>query len=384
MKKLTVILLILAMLAGCGTASDTGTDTQAATQPTKEETAPVQSAAVSTIVEEMTLEQKVAQLFMIRPESLEIISDPAQVSNGQLTKYPVGGFLLSQSNIINEGQLVKFNAALCGASRITPFISTDEEGGSVACIGDNKAFNVTRYPSAGSVGQGGDPVRARVAGAGIGSYLSKFGLNMNLAPVADVNTNPDNPVVGHRAYSSDPEVVTVMAEFMATGLKSRNIIPVYKHFPGHGDTAEDSHTQLAVSNKTLEQLRECEWLPYAKLTEMDCVMVAHVALPSVTGDMTPATLSYKIVTEHLRQELGFQGVVMTDAMEMGAITNTYGSGEAAVKAIAAGCDMILCPQDFQAAYAAVLEAVKDGTLTEQRIDESVYRILTLKQAYGLL
>lgn len=383
MKKLTLILLILAMLAGCSTASNTA-GTETTTQPATQEVTEPQTDPVADMLAQMTLEQKVGQLFMIRPESIGITNDPAQVSGDLLSKYPVGGFVIAANNMVSETQIVKFNAALRGASAITPFISVDEEGGPVARFANHDAFNVVQHPSASAIGSTGDPVQARVMGRTIGTYLKKYGVSMNLAPVADVNTNPDNPVIGIRAFSSEPEIVATMAQFMAAGLKDRGIIPVYKHFPGHGDTAEDSHTQLAVSYKTMEELQSCEWLPYEKLTEKDCVMIAHVALPNVTGDMTPATMSYQIVTEILRQQLGFEGVVITDAMEMGAIVNTYGAGEAAVNAISAGCDMILGPGDFEEAYNAVLEAVQNGTLTEQRIDESVYRILSLKQAYGLL
>lgn len=383
MKRIAVILLILALLAGCSTASNTA-GTETTTQPATQEVTETQTDPVADLLAQMTLEEKVGQLFMIRPESVGITNNPTQISGGLLAKYHVGGFVLAQSNLVNENQIIKFNAALTGISPITPFISVDEEGGTVARFANHDGFNVPQHPSAHAIGLTGDPVQARVMGRTIGTYLKKYGVNMNLAPVADVNTNPDNPVIGIRAFSSEPEIAATMAQFMAAGLKDRGIIPVYKHFPGHGDTAEDSHAQLAVSYKTLEELQSCEWVPYEKLTEKDCVMIAHVALPNVTGDMTPATMSYQIVTEILRQQLGFNGLVMTDAMEMGAIVDSYSSGEAAVNAISAGCDMILGPADFEEAYNAVLEAVQNGTLTEERIDESVYRILWLKQAYGLL
>ena len=221
-------------------------------------------------------------------------------------------------------------------------------------------------------------------GRTIGAYLKSYGVNMDLAPVADVNTNPKNPIIGKRAFASDGQTVRDMAAAMAAGLQEQGIIPTYKHFPGHGDTSQDSHTALAVSYQTPEQLRACEWLPYQSLSPSTCVMVAHVALPNVTGNLTPATLSPEIIQDFLRQELGFTGVVITDGMEMRAIVKHYSDGEAAILAILAGCDMILQPKDFSEAYGAVLAAVAEGKISRQRLDESVYRILTLKQAYGLL
>ena len=389
-SKLLALIFVGLMLVGCvsqgapevtvpdSTPVSTPLPTPAPTSP------PVPEDPVQLLLDSLTLEEKVGQLFMVRPESLNIGNDQTDVTDRLLQQYPVGGIMIAGSNIVNEEQIVAFNEAFQKASKVPLLISTDEEGGIVARFANHKAFSLPKYESANAVGASGNAADAVEMGATIGAYLKNYGVNMDLAPVADVNTNPNNPVIGTRAFSSDAAIAAQMANGTAAGLQQAGIIPTYKHFPGHGDTAEDSHSRLAVSYKTEEELLACEWLPYKELGADRCVMVAHVALPNVTGNMTPATLSKEILQEILRQKLGFEGVIITDAMEMGAIANTYPSGEAAVLAIQAGCDMILCPYDFKAAYSAVLEAAKDGTLSQERIDESVYRILTLKQAYGLL
>lgn len=398
MKKLTVILLVVTLLAGCGTSEQTPTaqttvpatqvttvPTTAATEPTTEPTTqPTEPAdPILELMDTMTLEEKVGQLFIIRPEAIGVTSEPSAMTAQLLAEYPVGGFMLAGYHIKSQSQVVEFTKAMHNG-KIPAFVSTDEEGGLVSRFANHKAFDLPKYESAGAVGASGDPNDAREMGNTIGGYLNQYGVNMDFAPVADVNTNPKNPVIGTRAFSSDPVIAAQMAHAMADGLMQNGVIPVYKHFPGHGDTAEDSHSKLAVSYKTLEQLQTCEWLPYEGLTQDACVMIAHVALPKVTGHMTPATMCREIIHDYLRESLGFQGVIITDAMEMGAITNTYSSGTAAVKVLEAGCDMILAPKDFKAAYSAVLEAVRSGTLSQTRIDESVYRILTLKQTYGIL
>ena len=398
MKKLISICLSLLLLAGCGAPAREATTettqatvptqaTQITTIPTTEPTEPTTEATepdpILELMETMSLEEKVGQLFIIRPENIGVTTSASTMTATLLTQYPVGGFILAKHNIQNETQITAFCAAM-KQGRIPAFVATDEEGGLVSRFANHSAFNLPKYKSPGAVGESGNPEDALEMGNTIGQYLNRYGINMDFAPVADVNTNPNNPIIGTRAFSSDPQIAAIMSRAMAQGLQGNGVIPVYKHFPGHGDTAEDSHSKLAVSYKTLEELQTCEWLPYEDLGADACVMIAHVALPNVTGDMTPATMSYEIIQDYLRQMLGFTGVVMTDGMEMGAISNTYSSGEASIKVIEAGCDMILGPENFKEAYAAVLEAVETGRISMERLDESVYRILVLKQTYGLL
>ena len=382
MKKLIPLIMAL-LLVGCGAAPEE-TVPSSQTVPAVAEPVPTEPPdPIAQQMDTMTLEEKVGQMFVIQPESLGIETDPAAVSGELLAQYPVGGFLITGSNISSDGQIRQLIAALQSASEIPLLIATDEEGGTVARFANKKFLNLPKYKSTASVGASGDPEDALEMGRTIGGYLKSYGVNMDLAPVADANTNPQNPIIGKRAFSSDAGTVRDMAASMAEGLREEGIIPTYKHFPGHGDTAQDSHTELAVSEKTVEELRVCEWLPYRGLSSEICVMVAHVALPNVTGNMLPATLSPEIIQGYLRQELGFTGVVLTDGMEMRAIVNHYSDGEAAVLAILAGCDIVLQPDDFLEAYEAVLAAVAEGRISRTRIDESVYRILTLKQTYGL-
>ena len=206
----------------------------------------------------------------------------------------------------------------------------------------------------------------------------------DFAPVADVFTNPANRVIGSRAFSSDPAVVAQMAQGMAMGLRNQGIIPTFKHFPGHGDTAEDSHYGVAVSHKTADEMRSGEWLPFRKAGGLDMVMVGHIAAPEITGDLTPATWSYTLVTEILRQEMGFEGLIITDSMSMGAVTGSCSAGEATLAALAAGCDLILMPENLPEAFEAVLQAVEIGTIPLEELMCRVERILRFKEANGLL
>lgn len=404
MKRLAAWLCLMALLCGC-TPGGTGT-----TEPVEsffpETTAPVTTVPETTVPEttvppttappdpvelllsSMTLRQKVGQLFLVRPEAVAGgASGYTEVTDemiSSLEQYPVGGFALFAENLTGPEQVTEFNRALREASVIAPFLAVDEEGGLVARLANHAAFDLPRYRNAASVGSSGDPHDALVMGDTIGGYLAEYGFNMDFAPVADVNTNPNNPVIGTRAFSSDPGIAAQMASSMADGLRQRGIVPVFKHFPGHGDTAQDSHRGLAVTYKTEEQMRACEWLPFLEAGPLECVMVAHVAAPELTGDMTPATMSREIVTGILREKLGFRGLVITDSLEMGAVTESFAPGEAALAALNAGCDILLMPADLAEAFEAVVSAVESGVFPEEQLDEIVRRILRFKMDAGIL
>ena len=219
----------------------------------------------------------------------------------------------------------------------------------------------------------------------VGKYLSELGFNVDFAPCADVLTNPNNTVIGNRAYSDDPHVVSEFANAFAKGLSIKKIVPALKHFPGHGNTDGDSHEGYVFSNKTINELYDCELIPFCEGIDDDIpmVMIGHIALPSVTGSNEPASLSKMIITGLLRDELKFDGVIVTDSLKMKAISEAYSSTDAAVKVLEAGADMILRPESFYEAYAGIVKAVKIGVLTEKRIDESLRRILKLKLSEGL-
>ena len=227
-----------------------------------------------------------------------------------------------------------------------------------------------------------DPDQTYETGSTIGAYLSDLGFNMDAAPDTDVLTNPENQVVKYRSFGSDPELVARMAAAELKGLNDRGIIGMYKHFPGHGGTTADSHEGYAYVDDTLEELKTGALIPFQDGIDsgIAVIMASHISCPNVTGDNTPATLSEMMITDILRGEMGFDGMVITDALNMGAITAQYSSSEAAVAALNAGVDMLLMPEDFQSAYRGVLSAVESGTISEERIDASVRRILEVKHS----
>ena len=335
----------------------------------------------------MTLEEKVCQLFMIKPEALtgvETVTQAGQATQNAYNEYPVGGIIYFSKNLISPEQtrtmLANTQEYAKEQTGIPVFLSVDEEGGQVARVGHNSAFGVEEIGNMSDVGASGDTQEAYRIGTVIGSYLKDLGFNMDAAPDTDVLTNPQNEVVKYRSFGSDPQLVAEMAEAELKGLNEEGIIGMYKHFPGHGGTTADSHEGYVYVDDTLEELENSAFVPFKDgiANDIRVIMVSHIAAPNVTGDNTPATLSKKLTTDILREDLGFDGMVITDALDMGAITEQYGSANAAVAALNAGADMLLMPLDFQSAYEGVLDAVADGTLTEERIDESVARILEVK------
>lgn len=356
---------------------------------------------VESQLQKMTLREKVGQLFYVRPEVLDTTIHYGQTggidaSTDDLTKiklqavnatmkgvnekYPVGGVILYAHNIDYEAQLTAFISQI-RALKGSPLLCIDEEGGRVARIGNNANFHVEKFESMDAIGKTGDAKNAYYCGNTIGTYLKKYGFDIDFAPVADVNTNPENIVIGKRAFSDDPAVAAQMVISYLQGLNDAHIVGCIKHFPGHGDTKADTHYGYAQSLKTWNEMVDCEMVTFKAGIQWGCklIMTAHIGAPKVTGSDIPATMSSLILHDKLRKELGYQNIIITDAMEMGAITQQYTSAEAAVGSIKAGVDIVLGPQNFIEAFDAVVKAVEDGTLTEQRIDESVRRILKLKK-----
>ena len=359
---------------------------------------------VESQLQRMTLREKVGQMFYVRPECLDTTihfnrSGGIDQSVDDLTKiklqavnemmrkvnedYPVGGIILYAHNIEDEAQLARFIPEI-RALKGSPLLCIDEEGGRVARIGRNSNFKVKTYESMGAIGATGDPRNAYECGNTIGTYLHRYGFDIDFAPVADVNTNPENIVIGARAFSDKPEIAAPMVTNYLQGLKDAGITGCIKHFPGHGDTKADTHFGYAQSLKTWEQMKDCEMITFkagiAWGTQL--IMTAHIATPNVTGSDIPATMSSVILQDKLRGELGYQNIIITDAMEMGAITKQYTNAEAAVGTLQAGADIVLGPQNFVEAFDAVVKAVEVGRLSEQRIDQSVRRVLKLKKQIG--
>ena len=352
-------------------------------------------------LQKMTLREKVGQMFYVRPECLDttihfnlpsgidgsaddITKIKLQAVNetmkGVNEKYPVGGIILYAHNIEDEAQLARFIPQI-RALKGSPLLCIDEEGGRVARIGRNPNFNVETFESMGAIGATGDPKNAYYCGNTIGTYLKKYGFDIDFAPVADVNTNPENIVIGARAFSDDPAVAAPMVANYLQGLKDAGITGCIKHFPGHGDTKADTHYGYAQSLKTWDEMLGCEMITFKAGIQWGCqlIMTAHIGTPNVTGSEIPATMSSIILQDKLRRELGYQNIIITDAMEMGAITQQYSCAEAAVGCIQAGVDIVLGPQNLVQAFDAVMAAVENGTITEARINQSVRRILKLKQ-----
>lgn len=356
-------------------------------QGQEDETDLAGTAQARQLLADMSLEDKVAQLFVITPEALTGIEDVTAAGESTSQAYdacPVGGLVYFQNNLESEDQLrtMLTNMRQISTSRagVPAFLSIDEEGGEVARIANHENFSVENTGPMREIGRSGDKAEAHAAGAAIGGYLKDYGFNLDYAPVADVAASEENSVIGNRSFGTDPQTVGEMTAEAVKGFKSQGMLTVLKHFPGHGSTTEDSHQEFAYNNKTKEELKSQDFVPFQSGIEAgaDMVMVGHICVPNVTGDDTPSSLSAKVVTDILRGELGFKGLVITDALNMGAISGSYESAEAAVRALEAGCDLLLMPEDFQTAFQGVLDGVNSGRITEERIDESVKRILEVK------
>ncbi|WP_020673414.1 glycoside hydrolase family 3 N-terminal domain-containing protein [Amycolatopsis nigrescens] len=352
----------------------------------------------------MTLEQKIGQLFVATvfgKSANEVNADnrkmygvdtPAQV----VQRYQVGGVIYFNNseadNVEDPAQLARFSnglqrAALSSGTHIPLIVSIDQEGGQTTRI----SAPATEYPSSMAVGAGRSTEDARQLAAINSRELRAMGINQDYAPVADVNSNPLNPVIGSRSFSADPALASslVTAEvdgYQNAGRRTETVSAAAKHFPGHGDAAEDSHTGLPVINRTADEWRQIDLPPFkaAMAAGVDSIMTAHISVPSLDPSGNPATLSKPIMTGLLRDELAYDGVIVTDALRMDAIRKLFPDAEVPVLALEAGVDQMLLPPDFGAAVKGVQDAVRSGRLSEQRIDESVLRILKLKFKRGIL
>lgn len=383
-RLFSVLLSIMLFCTGCGVSKENSkSDTVENKEPTVDE-------KVEKIVNNMTLEEKVGQIFMVAPEAVDKDGGSTTVFTEniekEIEKYNLGGYILFASNIENPTQTQELINGLKKSSKIQPFVGVDEEGGRVARIGKNSAMGVEKIEPMAQVGKSQNYERANEIGTTIGKYIKNLGFNLDFAPDTDVLADSNNTEIGDRSFGNDPEVVGKMATEVVKGLQSENISTVLKHFPGHGGSIGNSHQGFSLSNRTEEELKKCEIVPFKTAIEngADCVMVAHMSLPNVTGDNIPATLSKKVVTDMLKTELNFKGVVFSDSMSMGAITENYGTGDACVKAVEAGIDMVLMPENLDEAYNAVLEAVKNGKISQERLDDAVSRIIKAKIQRGII
>ncbi len=393
--KITALLLCLTlltgMLAGCSFGkkhkkkAEGSTKTDTKSDDLDEITL---DGMVSDVLSKMTLKEKIGQMFIVCTDSLDFNAE-TKVSDKmrqKLKEYTPGGVIFFSYNLKNRDQVKTMIADIQATQEIPLFISVDEEGGSVARIANSKNMKTTKFPSMSEIGKTGDSKNAYNVGETIGKEIKELGFNLDFAPVADINTNTENTEIGNRSFGSDAKTVSEMVAQEVKGLQAQGVSSTLKHFPGQGECGEDTHKGYVNLNETIDRLRDVEFQPFESgiSAGADMVMMSHVAVSQVTGKETPASLTKLMVNDILREELQFDNVIITDAMNMKVITKFYDADQAAVMAVEAGNDMILMPDNFEQAYEGVLEAVKDGTLSESQIDESVSRILAVKIKRGIL
>ncbi|WP_423222559.1 glycoside hydrolase family 3 protein [Candidatus Amarolinea aalborgensis] len=411
------LLLLVSLASACTSANRTPVTRTAATavvspmqpsQPTPAKIEPTVTLAprptptppaadlepqVADLVARMSLEEKVGQLFLVYFDGSTL--SPALAT--MIADYHVGGIVLFQiadnlqsarqaAELINAAQA----AALAHGAQIPLFVAVDQEGGPVVRL----PAPATHFPSNMAVGAAGSADLARAMAQVTASELKALGINMNLAPVLDVNDNPDNPVIGLRSFGSSPDEVARLGVAMIETYRAAGIIATAKHFPGHGNTSVDSHVGLPVVTQDMAHLRAVELAPFRAAigAGVDAIMTAHVLFPALEGSAgRPATLSSRVLQDLLRREMGFDGLIVTDSMTMGALFKTYGVNQATELALRAGADVLAfgadvghTPAEQAPAYRHLLAQVRADPELRRRLDESVQRILRVKAKYGLL
>jgi len=367
--------------------TESGTTTEEQTADSQETTEVPEEEKPSLVDETlagMTLHEKVCQMMFVTPEELtgeDGVTVAGDATRKALENYPVGGIVYFAKNLESQDQVKEMIDNSQKYSSIGLFVATDEEGGVVNRLMDT--VGTTYIGSMYYYKDDGDETAYENAYT-IANDMSALGFNLDFAPVADVWSNPDNTVIGERAYSDDYAQAAELVGNAVKGFNDGGVMCTLKHFPGHGDTAEDSHYSSAYVHRTKEEIMADEMQPFRSGIEAgaEFVMVGHLIVPDI--DEVPATLSYKIATGILRDELKFEGVAITDSFEMESIADNYSVDDAVVMSVKAGMDMILQPKDMASAVNSIEQAVADGELSEDRIDESVRRILTLKESRGLL
>ena len=338
---------------------------------------------------EMTLYEKVLQMHVVTLTELtgryRVTKYSSHVEDS-LRQFPVGGVLLYDRSLKTASQVESLTSGMQQFYReqtgIALFVCVDEEGGVATRVGRQGFPEAPHPPGMGQLASLPDAeMQIRRCGDVIGNYLHKYGFNVDFAPVADVVTNGKNTFLKNRSFGTDPNRVKDLVYIFSEQLLSHGVLPCYKHFPGIGGTNDNSHFSYATVNRTLEQFESAEFVPFKDAAEkgIPFIMAGHVLVPAISGDKRPASLSKIMLTDILRNHLGFQGIIICDALVMDAIRNDFSSCRAGVEAIKAGCDMIMKPGNFRGSVNAVIEAVENGEISEARIDESVNRILRTKR-----
>ncbi|TQR21849.1 beta-N-acetylhexosaminidase [Psychrobacillus vulpis] len=332
-------------------------------------------------ISKMSLEEKIGQMIFAGIQGTDLSEETKRL----ISTDKVGGIIFFKDNLKEANQTVALLNVIKSESnkeKFPLFLGVDQEGGRIT-----RLPGLSRLPTNEEIGKQNDPSYSYSIGAHLGEQLNAFGFNIDFAPVLDVNSNPKNPVIGDRSFGNNPNIVSELGIQTMQGIQSQNVISVVKHFPGHGDTAEDSHKELPVIRKSLEELNKLELIPFKNALEdgADVVMVAHILLPKIDPNF-PSSMSHEIITGILREQMQFDGVIMTDDMTMNAILGNYKIDQAAVEAVKAGNDIVLIAHDYtnvKKTIEAIVRAVKDGEISEESINESVNRILSLKEKYNL-
>lgn len=347
----------------------------------------------SDIIKNMTLEEKIGQVFIVNLEGLDTSKGSyyefRKTTDNMLENlktYHIGGVILFARNIENREQVANLISELQDNSEVPLYISVDEEGGSVARIGSNPNMKTTTFPPMQQVGGTEDAQYAYTIGETIGREIKELGFNLNFAPVADVRTSELNTEIGDRSFGDDKNIVSSMVVQVVKGLQNQNVSATLKHFPGQGSSSGDSHLGAVNIDNDIVKMRKIDFVPFIEGVKAgaDFIMVSHISISRVTENTKPASLSSLVMNEMIRSELEFQGIIITDAMDMKAITERYSSAEASIEAIKAGVDIVLMPDNFQEAYDAVKEAVENNEITEDRINTSLQRIIENKIKRGLI
>ncbi|WP_232729840.1 beta-N-acetylhexosaminidase [Paenibacillus phocaensis] len=372
--------------AGHGTAGNGNPQGETAPSgpaaPEAPETPEAPTDPTAELLAQMSTEEKIGQLVLVGMDGTQ----PDDATRSLIEEYHVGGFIFYKDNIQDAKQALELFNGLKAANhneKVPLFLSVDEEGGRVSRMPEELA----KLPAARKIGNTGSEEFAGQIGGLLGRELASFGLNLDFAPVLDVNSNPDNPVIGDRAFGTKPEIVSKMGIAVMKGIREQGVIPVVKHFPGHGDTSVDSHLGLPVVEHDLTRLRKLELVPFKQAIQegADVVMIAHLLMPKLDPDH-PASFSKAVINDLLRQELGYEGTIISDDMTMGAVVEHYDIRDAAVKFVQAGGNIVLVGHDEEKekqVLQALRDAVSSGGISAEMLDERVYNVLKLKEKYAL-
>ncbi len=348
----------------------------------KENEKNILNTKINDFLNNLTIDEKIGQMLTIsyRHDTYD------ETINDILTTVKPGGFIFFGENFTTYDKAQDFISKVKETANIPLFLSIDEEGGRVDRLKNIQGYTYDTIPPMLEIGDTNDENIAYTTGTNIAKILKDFSLNMDFAPVADVFSNPDNTVIGNRSFGSDFYLVARMSSALAKGLSDNNIIPVYKHFPGHGNTSIDSHYELPIVSKTKEELLTSDLIPFINAinNNAEVIMIGHLAIPQITNDNTPASLSKVLITDILKNELGYENLVITDALNMQALTKYYSESDIYINAINAGVDILLNPIDAKNAVKTIKDALNNNQITEDKINESVFKILKLKVKYNIL